>query len=500
MKIATNEVMRQIDKYSIDVLKIPGIILMENAAMAVIKNIDLKKFNSFTVVCGRGNNGGDGFAVARHLFSAGKVVDVFMVSSENGMSSDCRTNYEILKNLGVKIGSINNMEDILALRDSIERCDVTVDAIFGTGLRRNVEDIYAQVISVINENSSYVLAIDVPSGFDSNLGKSLGNCINANKTVSFQCYKMGFLNYNTDKYTGEIVIEDIGIPSEVVDKFHQGEFISDECMIKKSIKVRDKYSHKGDYGKALIISGSRGYTGAAYIATQGAVKSGAGLVTLCCHKEIQDILSSKLVEAMTITFNDGERLKELFATSSAVAIGPGMGNNNVTFKLVEDVIKNSCCPVVIDADGLNVLKDHTELLLQHKSPVIITPHTGEMARLTSLDTEYILENRIQVSKDFAIKHNVIVLLKGYNTIITDGKKVIINPTGNSSMASGGMGDCLTGIITGFLAQGYDPMDAAMIATYIHGYCGEKLSKKMYSVSAIEIIEDIPYSMSEIQNN
>lgn len=500
MKIATNEVMREIDKYSIETLKIPGIVLMENAALKVIKNLDLKKCDSFTVVCGRGNNGGDGFAVARHLFAMGKKVDTFIVGSEIGMSNDCKINYEILKNMGASVNSINNVEDVAMLRDCIEKSHITIDAIFGTGLTRNVEGIYDQAISIINENSSYVLSVDVPSGFDSNTGKPLGNCIRAAKTVSFQCYKSGFLNYNTDKYTGEIVIEDIGIPSSIVDKFHKGEFIIDKEMIKKSIAVRDKYAYKGDYGRVLVIAGSRGYTGAAYIAAQGAVRSGAGLVTLCCHKDIQDILSSKLAEAMTISFGDGDRLKELLTISSAVAIGPGMGNNDVTFKLVEHVIKNALCPVVIDADGLNVLKDNTELLSRHRSPIIITPHVGEMARLTGLDIDYILENRIQVSKNFAKDHNIIVLLKGYNTIITDGKKVIINPTGNSSMASGGMGDCLTGIITGFLGQGYSPLMAATIATYVHGYCGEKLSKTMYCVSASHILNEIPYSIKELQNN
>lgn len=492
--------MRQIDRYSIENLKIPGIVLMENAALKVIKNIDFDHFDSFTVVCGKGNNGGDGFAVARHLLSMGKIVDVFIVGFEGTMSNDCKINYEILKNIGINIYNINNMEDILAIRDSIEKSQMTIDAIFGTGLKRNIEGIYDQVISIINENSSYILSIDIPSGFESNTGKCLGNCIKASKTISFQCYKSGFLNYNTDKYTGKIIIEDIGIPDSVVDKFHKGEFIMDRAMIKNNIAIRNKYAHKGDYGRVLMVSGSKGYTGAAYIATQGAVRSGAGLVTLCCHKDIQDILSCKLVEAMTISFNDGEKLLELFKSSTAVAIGPGMGNNSVTFQLVTNVIKNVCCPVVIDADGLNVLKDNTQLLIESKAPIILTPHIGEMARLTGLDCEYILENRIQVSKEFAKEHKVIVLLKGYNTIITDGEKVIINPTGNSSMASGGMGDCLTGMITGFLAQGYAPMEAAAIATYIHGYCGEKLSKKMYCVNATHILEEIPYSIKELQNN
>ncbi|MCT8976433.1 NAD(P)H-hydrate dehydratase [Clostridium sp. CX1] len=499
MKIATAEIMRNIDNYCINELKIPGIVLMENAALKVINNLDLNKFSSFCIVCAKGNNGGDGFAVARHLHILNKKVEVFLVGGKSGMTSDCKTNYDILKKIGVNIVKVDNIEDINELRDSVQRSEVTVDAIFGTGLSRNVEGIFDSVISIINENSNHVVAIDVPSGFDANTGKLLGNCIRANITVSFQLYKQGFLSYGTDELTGNIVIEDIGIPDIAVNKFHNNEFIMDEHMIRSNIKIRDKYSYKGDYGRILVVAGSKGYTGAAYICTQGAVRSGAGLVTLCCREEIQSMLSSKLTEAMTISISEKMKVQELIEKSDVIAMGPGMGKDETTLSLVKQVISSSEKSIVIDADGLNVLEDRVDILKDKKCNILITPHLGEMARLTGLSIDYIKENRLEVAKKFAQKNDVIVLLKGYNSIITDGKITVINPTGNSAMASGGMGDCLTGMIASLIGQGYKPMKAAYISAFIHGYCGEELSKKMFCVSASDILENMPVIFKKFAN-
>lgn len=490
--------MKEIDKYSIENLKIPSIVLMENAALKVIKNIDMNEDNSFAVVCGSGNNGGDGFAAARHLFVNGKKAEVFLIGSEDKMSCDCRVNYDILKNLGVKVNKVNNLEDANELRDSVSHCSICIDALFGTGLARNLEGIYDLAVSIINENSSYTISIDVPSGFNGDNGKVMGNSIKADKTVTFQLYKRGFLTYGSDKYTGEVVVEDIGIPEFVVDKFYNKEFITDRSAIRDSLKVRDRYSHKGDYGRALIIAGSKGFTGAAYICTEAAVRSGAGLVTLASDESVQNILSSKLVEAMTVSVKDTYKFKEIINKSSSIAVGPGMGCSEETFRILRYVLLNSACPVIIDADGINVLKDNLHVLKDKNCEVIITPHVGEMSRITGLSPEYINENRIEAAKKLAKEYEIVVLLKGYNTVITDGNYVVINPTGNSAMASGGMGDCLTGIIVSFLAQKYKPMEAACIGAYIHGYAGEKLSKDMFCVNASHILEHIPYIIKELQ--
>ncbi|MBL4936314.1 NAD(P)H-hydrate dehydratase [Clostridium sp. YIM B02515] len=498
MKIASGYIMREIDKYCIDILKIPSIVLMENAALKIIENLELDKWFSFTVVCGKGNNGGDGLAVARHLFVLGKKVEVFLIGTEENLIGDTKTNYFILKNMGIKINKISNLEDINELRDSAVRCDVVVDSIFGTGLSKKIDGIYDDAISIINENSKYILSVDVPSGFNSDNGTAMGNCVRANKTVTFQLYKKGFLSYGSDKYTGEIIVEDIGIPEFVIDKFHENEFIIDKKMIKDRLITRDKYSHKGDYGRILIVAGSKGFSGAAYIAAEGAVRSGAGLVTLCCSEELQIGLSMKLTEAMTISFNDRDRLKGALLKCNSIAIGPGMGNNEDTFEVVKYALENAKCPVVIDADGINVLKESLFILKNREQGVILTPHLGEMARITGLDIDYIKENRIKVSEEFAKEYGVVIILKGYNTIITDGTTTIINPTGNSSMASGGMGDCLTGIIASFIGQGYKLMEAAALSTYIHGYAGDRLSEEMFCVNASHILESLPYVIKELQ--
>jgi len=498
MKIGTTQIMRSIDRYCIDILGIPGIVLMENAALKVIKNIP-ENYKSFVIVCSSGNNGGDGFAVARHLLNRGNYVEIFSLGSEENMSSDALVNFNIIRNMGAKIIKVSNNEELDILRESIIHCEITIDAIFGTGISREVGGIYSLAITIMNENSKYILSIDVPSGFDCNSGKVMGNCIISNKTVTFELYKKGFLGYDAESLTGEIIVEGIGIPRSVVDKFHEDEYLMDIDFMKGVIKKRNKYSHKGDFGRTLILAGSIGFTGAAYISTQAAVRSGAGLVTLGCDSSIQNILSEKLVEAMTVSTNDEKRLDPLIIKSNCIAIGPGLGNNHGTLKLLEKVLLNSKCPVVIDSDGLNVLEGNLEMLKNRKCQIVLTPHMGEMARISGFSIDEINENKIDIAKAFAKTHDVVLLLKGFNTIITDGKTVQINPTGSSAMASGGMGDCLTGIIASFISQGYDSLTAACASAYVHGYCGDKLSKKMFCVNANHILEALPSIIKEIQD-
>ncbi len=271
----------------------------------------------------------------------------------------------------------------------------------------------------------------------------------------------------------------------------------DREMVKGSLQERSDNSYKADYGQAFIIAGSMGFSGAAYLTTQSAVRSGAGLVTLCVPKEIQEIMSIKLNEAMTINFEQNEKIGNIMVKSNCIAIGPGMGNTKLTFNIVKTMIENAECPIVIDADGLNVLQENLELLENKNNTVILTPHYGEMARLTGLSADEIIENRVEVARNFAYQHDVIVLLKDHRTIITDGKYVFENTTGNAAMASGGMGDTLTGIITSFIAQGYDPLVATYIAAYVHGYCGDRLAQNMFCVNATHIIDELPFAIKEI---
>ncbi|WP_317818015.1 NAD(P)H-hydrate dehydratase [Clostridium tetani] len=491
---------KEIDEYCINNLSVPGIVLMENAAIKILKHLDLHKNQCFLIIGGRGNNGGDAFALGRHLLAHGEKVEIFLIGGEKGMSEDCSINYNILKNLDVNINLIDNIKDIEDLRNSIKKSNIVVDGIFGTGLTRKVEGIYDDVISVINENSDYTVSIDVPSGLNCNTGEILGSCIIAQKTISLMTYKKGFLNYTTENYTGEIIVENIGVPYNSIKNICKNEFILGEEFVRKNLKIRSKYGHKGNYGRTLIVAGNEGFTGAAYLATEGAVKSGAGLVTLSTHEKIKDILSYKLNEAMIASVENKDEFYRLLINSDSIAIGPGLRNNDDTFELVKEVINKSNCPIVIDADGINCLKNHLYLMKDKKNSIILTPHPGEMSRLTGLSIKEINERRIDIAKDFARKNEVIILLKGYNTVITDGDKTFINSTGNSAMASGGMGDTLTGIIASFLAQGYNPLEAASMGAFLHGYCGDKLSKNMYSINAREVLNIFPCIMKKFQSN
>jgi NAD(P)H-hydrate epimerase len=498
MKIGTSKITENIDRACVENLGIPLIVLMENAALKVLKHLETDKYSSYIIVCGAGNNGRDGLAVARHLSVLDKRVEVFVVFNKSkNMSEGFCANYNILKNMGMTITEITNIEALQKLKASILESEVAVDALFGTGLNKEVQGLFKQIIEVVNEYSSFTVSVDVPSGMNGDTGSILGSCIKAHKTICFEFYKRGFLNYGSGDFTGEIIVESIGVPGNVIGQFHNDEFILEKSHVSSNLKLRSKQGHKGDYGRTLIIAGSEGFSGAAYLAAQSAVRTGSGLVTLCCSSKIQEILSCKLSEAMTASYENREKLLRLLNISNSVAIGPGLGNNESTLELLELVLEQAKGSIIIDADGLNVLSTNLQLLKKAKSQVIITPHPGEMSRLTGFPVQQINSSRIDLSKSFAQEHNIIVLLKGYQTVITDGSKVYINPTGNSAMSTGGMGDCLTGIIASLASQGIPALEAAACGAYIHGHAGDKLSKDMYSINAGQVIEEIPYIMKKL---
>ena len=402
-------------------------------------------------------------------------------------------------NIECNIININqdNTKVFEILRSYIKNNDVVIDCIFGTGLKREVGGIFKDIINIINENKNLTYAIDSPSGINATTGEILGVCINADKTICFEFYKRGFLKYETKKYIGDVIVEHIGIPEEILEKYDDKEYFTTIDFVKNNIKEKNKFSFKSDFGKVVMFAGSNGFSGAAYICSESAVKSGSGLVTVVCDEDIQEVLSCKLSEEMTVNFNEKDRLNKLIATADVIGFGCGMGENEETLEKLKFVLNNSNCPIVIDADGLNVIKNDIYLLKSHKSKIIITPHLGEMSRLTGKSISYIKENRIDVAKEFARENDLIVLLKGYETIITDGKLTYVNPTGNSSMANGGMGDCLTGIITSLIGQNMDIFKAVACAAYIHGYIGDILSEELYTVNATHIISKIPSIMKSL---
>jgi NAD(P)H-hydrate epimerase len=492
--------MRSIDSCAINEIGIPGIVLMENASREVLNYLLGRFGDGFCIICSKGNNGGDGFALARQLIVMGKRVELFLVGGDQGMSSDCRVNYEAARGTGIEVKSIDSEADIALLNRAMDSCSAAVDAIFGTGLTRNIEGIYSAVIDAVNAHPVFVAAIDVPSGLNSDTGRAAGNCIRADVTVTFELFKKGFLYYKAREYTGEVVTVRIGIPEKAVLRHHEGEYIFDSEMASARLRRRSPFAHKGDFGRVLIISGTEGYAGAAYICATSAVRCGSGLVTLACQQEIRNVLAQRLTEAMTASFEDEETLLRHISRSDAIAIGPGLGNSAGTLELLKKVLENASCPVVIDADGLNVLEGSPGLLDSRRCQIIVTPHPGEMARISGYGTDYIEENRSETAAEFARKHGVTVLLKGYSTVITDGKEIFFNSTGSSAMASGGMGDCLTGIIASLAGQGYEPLEAACLGAYIHGYAGDVLSEELYCVNAGHVMEELPYAIKEILNS
>lgn len=505
MRIASSSMMRNIDNYVIDKIGMPSIVLMENACIEALKKIDLEK-EYYVIICGPGNNGGDGFAIARHLYNLGKDVDVYIYSNkkEDGFKGDARTNFNILKHINIPYMFIEDEKrDLWILKESLCDSDIVIDALFGTGFIGKNNELLFNIIESINSYSDKVISIDVPSGLNSDTGEIFNSCVIANRTITFQCMKRGFLNYRAFKYIGEVDVVDIGIPEFVEEKFESLEYILDYNKAKKLIPIRQKTGYKGNYGRVLIVAGSLGFTGAAILTSEAAISSGSGLVSLTSHKESLEVLVPRLREIMSV---DIDRLENEVKKSSVVAIGPGLGDTKETYKILLKVIKvmqeegKEDSFLIIDADGLNVLKGRTEILKHLNFNVIITPHLGEMARLTGLSIEEISNNRIDIARNFAKENNLTVVLKGYNTVITDGNKVYINTTGSSSMAQGGMGDVLTGIISAFAGQKLNGLDAACLAVYIHGYIGDILSKEKYTVKASEIISNIPKYLKKMSFN
>lgn len=472
---------------------------MENAAISIFKKL-IDMGDTFLILCGKGNNGGDALALCRHLILGGKRVRVYIVSKSDNYTEDFKINFKILEKLIDKkdflfIKSENDINDNV-IKD-FKNYDVVVDGIFGVGLNKDLAGIFKRVIEYINLYAKFVVSIDIPSGLDCDSGCERGIAVRADITYTFEVLKQGFLNYKAINFVGDLKILRIGIP-EFVKENNSGDFyILEKEEYKNMIPRRRVYGHKGDYGRALVIAGRKGYTGAALIATECTVRAGAGLTTLICDESVQTALSSRLIEAMTSTWKDN--ILNLMGDADSIAFGPGVGTGEREERLLEKVINNSKCPIIIDADGITLLAKNKSLLNGLKGRTIMTPHSGEMARFLRISVEEVESDRVNIAKNVANKYGIIVLLKGYNTVISNGKDVYINPTGNSKMASGGMGDALTGIINAFISQGFSLEHAALLGAYVHGNIADKLGKQVYIVNARDVINELPKEINSIIN-
>ncbi|WP_312653104.1 NAD(P)H-hydrate dehydratase [Proteiniclasticum sp.] len=499
MYVTDVETTRRIDQRAMTEYSIPGILLMDNAALAVKRHLDLEK-DYFVIVCGTGNNGGDGLALSLKLKNLGKEVDVFLASENKKPEGDAGVFYEIVMKSGISLEIISDEDQLWSFIEALKDADVVVDALLGTGIKGDVSPLYAAVIDSMNDFAPKIISVDIPSGLSADTGMPMPVAVIAHRTVTFETIKKGLISYSALPYVGKLAVEPIGIPETLLQEEIKPVYFTDHHEAEKLIPERELTGHKNHYGRVLVVAGSRGFTGAAMLSSEAALATGSGLVTLCSYDETMQILVPRLTEIMSL---DEENLEEGVGKADIVAFGPGLGNSEETFQLLLRVIKTlqeegkSDSTLVIDADGLNALEGRTEILKPLCFNVVLTPHPGEMARLTGKSVKEIEDDRMGTAKRFAQEHDVIVVLKGYRTVVTDGRTVNINSTGSSAMAQGGMGDVLTGIIASLSGQGLSSYEAAILGTFIHGCIGDQLALERYSVKASEIIENIPFYMKKL---
>lgn len=508
MRIATVEEMKELDRATIEELGISGLVLMENAGLRVaaaakelLPDIDGKKI---TVIAGKGNNGGDGFVVARHLINMGAEVKVLLLCGPNDVTGDAKVNLDILLKMDQKIHVVIDEKSINILRIALVYSDLVIDAIFGIGFKGVTKKPLADIIDIINEAGKPIIAVDVPSGLEANTGKVHGSCIKATCTVTFGLPKLGLMVFPGAKYVGQLQIGDISIPQSLIERYDIPRFLITAKMVKEMIKPREPEGHKGDYGRVTVLGGSPGLTGAVYMAGQAAARIGAGLVTVGLPMSLHDILEVKLTEVMTKPLPETDRKTisksalnqclEMVAKSDVVAVGPGMSTELLTVKLIQELVQTIEKPLIIDADGLNAIAINTDILKKCTAPLVLTPHPGEMARLMGIDLDEINNNRISIALTAAKNFKAIIVLKGARTIIaTPAGRLYINANGNPGMATGGSGDVLTGIIAGLVAQGLSLEDASVAGVFIHGLAGDLVSseKGQMGLLAGDLIDMLP---------
>lgn len=494
-RILTASRMKRCDSYTIDTLGVPSRELMGRAAKAAFDFIESESFDTSRVfcLCGTGNNGGDGLAVAMMLHENGADVRYLVCGDKSKMTDECRYRYDCLVNSGVR-------ED-----ESIDLDGVTlvVDALLGIGISGNVRDCMAEIINKVNETDIPVVALDIPSGINSDTGAVMGCAVKAEATVAFANLKPGHIFYPGRSYCGKTIAADIGIGCDGVADDTLVITAAEDSDIAEMLPKRFSDSHKGTYGRLLVVAGCEGMFGASYFSALAAYRSGAGLVEVFTADVNVPLIQSKLPEAIATGFGDRpvQTLRERLRMADAVVIGPGLGQSSTAARLVEEAIFSKL-PLLIDADGLNLiaasdsLKEH---LRQREYSTIVTPHLGEMARLTGKGISEITADPVRSATDFSKDYGVVCVQKNSVTVIADGGRVNLNTTGCSAMAKGGSGDVLTGVIGAFLAAGCDAYTASVCGVYLHGRAGEIAASDVgeYSVLASDIADLVGQAIASL---
>ena len=493
MKVVNGEQMRNIDRRATERFGIPSIVLMENAALAVVDAIAAHYPNCdrAAIFCGVGKNGGDGLAVARLLENRGVVPVVLIVGDRKKFEGDARTNFEICQRLGIPMYDVNDAAHVDDALVHASDADVIVDAIFGTGLNRPPAGVQAEVIGAIAELRLPVVAVDLPSGANASSAETFEPCVRAEVTVTFAAPKVCHVFDPAATYCGEVIVADISIPNAAIEDENVTLSLITPKELQPLVAPRLAATHKGTYGHVAVIAGSPGRSGAAVMVARGAIRSGAGLVTVMTDQE-----TAKLIPTESMTYS-GFNVQEFLEKKSAVVIGPGLPDNEKAYGVVREWIAAIELPLVIDASALNAYAGRAGEINPHSRTRVITPHPGELARLMTMDSD-----RLTAAREAARATRCVVVLKGHQTLVADPEgHVYVNPTGNPGMATGGMGDVLAGMIGALLARGLDPVDAACLGCYLHGFAGDLLKDEMgdTGLAAMDLAERIPAAIQRLRS-
>ncbi len=516
MQMATPIEINKLDQLAMEKYKIPGILLMENAALSIVAKATEMLVNAPTgsktvIIAGKGNNGGDAYATARHLIQKGYPVITISIVQRNMITGEANTYLQILESIGAPVFFASNEEELKGVSVFLKEAFLIVDGIFGTGFHGNVSGFYKSLIQIINESNGKVLSIDIPSGVNGENGQIGGIAVKADETVTFSLPKPGLMQYPGAGFAGRITVSDISIPAAAIKELRLDGELSEADMLHDFIPERAVNSHKNTFGKVLIITGSTGMTGAGALAARAAFKTGSGMVYLAVPESLSPIYGATIPEAIIIPLKDVNGLITdynldmlLYKTKScnSIVIGPGLSSEELVAEWVKPFVSECRKPMVIDADALNIIARETDVFKKRQGHTVITPHPGEFSRLTELSVDEIQQNRIKTSLEYSRKWNVTVVLKGAGTVIANPcGKYFINTAGNPVLAVAGSGDVLAGITGSLIGQGVKHDEAAVLGAYIHGRCGDALSDKSHmhgGFTASEICAEIPFVMGELK--
>ena len=513
MKLVTSESMREIDRMSIETMGIPGIQLMEKAGIGTVRFIErripLSRSSRVPVFCGKGNNGGDGFVIARELRRLKVDASVYLLGRRDGVSGDAR---RAMESLGPElVTEIAEDEPSDELAEAMDRSDFIIDALFGTGFQGAPRDASGKLIEMMNASTQPVLSVDVPSGLNASTGEIQGACVKATWTCTMALPKRGFYLHPGKGLVGLLHVVDIGIPDEAVEAVGVDENVLTDPEAARLLPDRPPDGHKGTFGKVVVVAGSVGYTGAAALSSMSALRTGAGLVYLCVPESLNDILETKLTEVITrpmpetpsrtLSRDALSPITEMLQDADAAVIGPGLSRDQETEGLVRALMQRVDVPCVLDADGLNALSQGLLSSRGGRAPLVLTPHPGEMSRLIGSSVTEVQKDRPEVARCVAAATRAAVLLKGAPSVVagTDGRSYL-NPNGSSGLASAGTGDVLTGVIAALLCRGMDAVDAAALGAFIHGRAGDIAAEAMGEAGMVagDVMLSVPQALMEIE--